>query len=143
MRKILALALLPMVAACATTVPQSSQGTVQPGNPTPRVSVPVPSTRPAPPTGGFIAPRVMDIAGLEGVIGQTAAGLTSRFGAPRLDVIEGDARKLQFAGEPCVLDIYLYPLRPGAEPTATYVDARRTSDALDVDRAACVRALGR
>ena len=58
-------------------------------------------------------------------------------------MIEGDARKLQFAGEPCVLDIYLYPLRPGAEPTATYVDARRTSDALDVDRAACVRALGR
>jgi hypothetical protein len=34
-------------------------------------------------------------------------------------------------------------LRPGAEPVATYVDARRPSDGLDVDRAACVAALQR
>jgi hypothetical protein len=84
----------------------------------------------------------MNLPGLENVIGQSAAGLQARFGAPRLDVREGDARKLQFSGEACVLDVYLYPLRPGAEPTATYVDARRASDALDVDRAACVAALG-
>ena len=79
--------------------------------------------------------------GLEGVIGATASQLQRQFGNPRLDVYEGDARKLQFTGEACVLDIYLYPLRRGVEPTATYVDARRASDALDVDRAACVRAL--
>ena len=50
-------------------------------------------------------------------------------------------RKLQFAGPPCVLDVYLYPLRPGAEPVATHVDARRESDGRDVDRAACIAAL--
>jgi len=58
-------------------------------------------------------------------------------------VLEGDARKLQFVGEACVLDVYLYPMSPGAEPTATYVDARRASDALDVDRIACANALKR
>ena len=142
-RRLFPLVLAPLVAACATTVPQTGEPSVRPGNPAPRVTVPVPSSRPAAPTGSFIPPRVMDVPGLEGVIGQSATGLQAQFGAPRLDVIEGDARKLQFSGEPCVLDIYLYPLRPGAEPTATYVDARRASDALDVDRASCVAALRR
>lgn len=84
----------------------------------------------------------MRAPGLEGVIGVGAAQLERRFGKPRLDVIEGDARKLQFSGEPCVLDIFLYPLQPGASPVATHVEARRASDGRDVDRAACVRALG-
>jgi hypothetical protein len=83
------------------------------------------------------------MAGLEGVIEHNATALLNRFGPPRLDVSEGDMRKLQFAGEACVLDVFLYPLRPGAEPVATYVDARRPSDGLDVDRAACVAALQR
>ena len=39
-------------------------------------------------------------------------------------------RKLQFAGERCVLDVFLYPLREGQEPVATYVEARRASIAL-------------
>ena len=52
-------------------------------------------------------------------------------------------RKLQFSGQACVLDVFLYPLRPGAEPVATYVDARRPSDGVEVDRAACVAALRR
>lgn len=81
--------------------------------------------------------------GLESVIGQNVDGLTRQFGAARLDVFEGDARKLQFISAACVLDVYLYPLRPGARPTATYVDARRASDGLDVDRASCVAALKR
>lgn len=85
----------------------------------------------------------MQAAGLEGVIGQGAAALSRLFGPPRLTVPEGDAVKLQWTGQRCVLDIYLYPLRPGAEPTATHVDARRASDAADVDRAACVAALRR
>lgn len=102
----------------------------------------VPATKPAPPaTGGFRAARVMSAAGLEGVIGADTAALQRQFGAPRLDVWEGDARKLQFSGEACVLDVYLYPPSPGASPTATYVDARRASDGLDVDRASCVKAL--
>lgn len=83
----------------------------------------------------------MNVPGLEGVIGADITGLQRQFGAPRLDVWEGDARKLQFSGEPCVLDVYLYPTRPGATPTATYVDARRASDGLDVDRASCAKAL--
>lgn len=77
------------------------------------------------------------------MIEKDAATLIQEFGPPRLDVHEGDMRKLQFAGEACVLDVYLYPLRPGGEPVATYLDARRPSDGLDVDRAACVAALAR
>ena len=69
--------------------------------------------------------------------------MLNTFGPPRLDVREGDMRKLQFTGEACVLDVFLYPLRPGAEPVATHVEARRTSDGLDVDRAACIAALAR
>ncbi|QDM41125.1 hypothetical protein [Altererythrobacter sp. TH136] len=104
----------------------------------------VPATRPAAPaTGGFRPARVMNLPGLEGVIGADSAGLQRQFGVPRLDVWEGDARKLQFGSEACVLDVYLYPPAPGAAPKATYVDARRSSDGLDVDRAACVKALKR
>ncbi len=77
---------------------------------------------------------------MEGVIGATATELTRQFGAARLDVWEGDARKLQFTGEACVLDIYLYPAAEGREPQASYIDARR-SDGRDVDRAACATAL--
>lgn len=84
----------------------------------------------------------MRAPGLESVIGQSAAQLERRFGHARLDIPEGDARKLQFTGEPCVLDIYLYPLRPGEQPVATHVEARRASDGRAVDRAACVAALG-
>lgn len=79
--------------------------------------------------------------GLEGVIGATAAQLVRQFGEARLDVWEGDARKLQFSGTACVLDIYLYPTSQSREPIAAYVDARRGSDAMPVDRAACVKAM--
>ena len=104
----------------------------------------VPATKPAPPpAAGFRSARVMTLPGLEGVIGADSAALQRQFGPPRLDVHEGDARKLQFSGEACVLDVYLYPPSPGGAPTATYVDARRASDGLDVDRVSCVRALRR
>ncbi|MEO6040686.1 MAG: hypothetical protein ABIP41_02185 [Croceibacterium sp.] len=72
---------------------------------------------------------------------QPAAALVRQFGDPRLDVREGDMRKLQFAGQVCVLDIFLYPLAQGAEPVASYVEARRSSDGQDVDKAACVQSL--
>jgi hypothetical protein len=85
--------------------------------------------------------QIQAVPGLEGVIGAGPAELTRQFGTPRLDVVEGDARKLQFSGEACVLDIYLYPSAPGREPQATYIDARRASDGQDVERTACVRAL--
>ena len=132
--------LLPLaLAACGsvTAIPPAS-------TPAPTRAASVPATRPAPPPAtGFRAAKVMNLPGLEGVIGADSAGLQRQFGAPRLDVWEGDARKLQFSGEACVLDVYLYPPRLGAAPTATYVDARRASDGLDVDRASCVKALKR
>lgn len=85
--------------------------------------------------------QVLSLPGLEGVIGQTEAGLVRQFGPARLEVWEGDARKLQFSGSQCVLDIYLYPDAQGRDPQATYLEARRPSDGQDVDRAACVAAL--
>lgn len=134
---------LGLLAGC-TTVPATTTGTQTPQ--TVREAPPpmaAPPPRVAPSTGGFIAPRIMQVPGLETVIGRNATALANTFGPPRLEVREGDALKLQFTGQACVLDIYLYPLRPGAEPSATYVDARRASDGIDVDRAACVAALRR
>ncbi|MFS0849091.1 hypothetical protein AB3M93_06395 [Novosphingobium panipatense] len=81
--------------------------------------------------------------GLEGVIGANQGQLVRTFGQPRLDVWEGDARKLQFSGTACVLDVFLYPSSTSREPHATYVEARRSSDGQNVDRAACVAALKR
>lgn len=86
-------------------------------------------------------PQFQAMPGLEGVVGASRKDLVRLFGEPRLDVWEGDARKLQFTGAACVLDIYLYPTSNSREPLATFVDARRASDGQDVDRAACVAAL--
>lgn len=89
------------------------------------------------------APKRQVLPGLEGVIGATPDALVRRFGPPRLDVYEGDARKLQFIGVACVLDIYFYPPAAGREVEASYVEARRASDAQDVDDVACVNALSK
>ena len=135
--------LVPLIAGCTAVPPPS-----QPPTRTPPVVRPpstgVPPTRPIqPPQVGFRAPQILRLPGLEGVIEQTSAGLARQFGNPRQEVAEGDMRKLQFAGTACVLDVFLYPLREGGEPVATYVDARRPSDGAEVDRAACVQALRR
>jgi hypothetical protein len=84
-------------------------------------------------------PAVMAPQGLEGVIGQDAGTLTQRFGAPRIDLAEGDARKLQFAGRSCVLDIFLYPVTAGQAPTAAHVEARLRQGGTEADRGACIR----
>ncbi|MEM7779678.1 MAG: hypothetical protein AAF697_04700 [Pseudomonadota bacterium] len=81
--------------------------------------------------------------GLDSIIGASANTLTARFGAPRLNRIEGDARKLQFVGEGCVLDIYLYPLQAGGAPVATHVEARAQQGGGVIDRARCIAALTR
>ena len=74
-------------------------------------------------------------------MGRNARALTSLLGSPGLDIREGSARKLQFAGPVCVLDAYLYPPRSGSsEPVVTHVDAR-LPDGRDMDRASCVAAL--
>lgn len=85
-------------------------------------------------------PTTYNTAGLETVVGRTAAYLQANFGRPDLDVREGKARKLQFASPVCVLDAYLYPAKGGGEPIVTYVDARKP-DGTDFDRASCVAAL--
>jgi hypothetical protein len=121
---------LPLLAACAST----SATTTTSGATTP-TPVRTPVRRTPPPA------MVQALPGTEGVIGTSRADLLRQFGPARLDVWEGDARKLQWSGQACVLDVYLYPKSAGAEPQATYVDARRTSDGRDVDRAACIAAM--
>lgn len=129
-------AILPLLAACGGT------STAQP--PIQSVSArPVPATKPPRPQKTWQSPKIMNLPGLEGVIGANAATLGRQFGQARLDIWEGDVHKLQFSGNACVLDVYLYPPAPKSEPTATYVDARRPSDGQDVDRASCVAALRR
>lgn len=88
------------------------------------------------------APPTYSLRGLEDVMGADARALERQFGTPALDVREGNARKLQFAGPVCVLDTYLYPPARGGEAVVTYVDAR-LPDGRDVDRASCVAAMGR
>jgi hypothetical protein len=91
-----------------------------------------------------LPPPVPDetVRDLASVMGRGARALADQFGTPGLDVREGDARKLQFLGPTCVLDIYLYPPRGGGDPVATHVDAR-LPDGRDTDRAECVAALSR
>ena len=134
---LLALLLTPLLAACGSGGVKTAAST--PGKPRQPavVAVRTPVHSPPPRAKVFAAP------GLEGVIGADTGDLVRQFGPARLDVWEGDARKLQFTGNACVLDVYLYPPSPGAPPEATYVDARRASDGQDVDRAACVTALKR
>lgn len=126
-----------LLAGCSGAVP-SSKG---PG----RLPAPgrTPATRPAtrlPTPQPRPAPTIQVAPGLEGVIGADGDALVRQFGAPRLDIKEEDARKLQWSGTACILDVYLYPPQAGGRPTATYVDARR-GDGREVDRAACVAAL--
>lgn len=102
-------------------------------------SQPAPAPAPVRTAGVVRVPQVMAPRGLGGVIGQEADRLTRRFGEPRIDLAEGDARKLQFSGATCVLDIYLYPMSPGAEPTAAHVDARLRQGGSAVDPGACIR----
>lgn len=135
----LALALTPLLAACGSGsggVKTATSNPVKPQQPA-VVAVRAPVHTAPPRAKIFAAP------GLEGVIGADPDDLTRQFGPARLDVWEGDARKLQFTGNACVLDVYLYPPSPGAPPEATFVDARRASDGQDVDRASCVAALKR
>lgn len=131
-----ALAVMSLILSACASTGGAERGTTRP----PKSSVRV---RPATPQRVPPVARVQSLPGLEGVIGSTANELTRQFGNPRLDVYEGDVRKLQFSGQPCVLDIYLYPAPSSREPRATYVDARRSSDGRDVDRARCVASLRR
>lgn len=133
----LALGIALLMAGCASAVPPPRPAATPP--PAPQAAGPVA----APSSATFIAPTIMRQPGLESVIGADARRLAELFGPPRLTVPEGDAVKLQFAGTACVLDIFLYPLRPGGQPAATHVEARNPADGKDTDRAACIAVLRR
>lgn len=96
------------------------------------------SSAPRPSTPAFRAPTAMGTAGLEGIIGEPAGSLVRRFGEARIDLTEGDARKLQFTSDRCVLDVFLYPLESNAEPVATHVVARERKGGGVTDRAGCI-----
>lgn len=119
-------ALALMASACAST-PQS----------------PVASAPASVPGTGFRAPSMMQGPGVDSVIGEGAGNLTRRFGAARIDLVEGDARKLQFASEACVLDIYLYPMNAGAPPVASHVEARQRQGGGPFERADCIAQIER
>ena len=141
MRKAAAVLTLALLASGCVSGPKVSGGRMVR---TDTVSKPPPvQTVPAASSAQFRAPTMQRIAGLDAIIGQNATGLANLFGGPRLDVAEGDARKLQFSGRACVMDVYLYPLQPGGEPRATHVETRRASDGREVDRASCAAALKR
>ncbi len=124
-----------MLASCGGGA-TSSGGPAQVRSVAPPIRTAVP--RPAPVRRP--SAQIQTIPGLESVIGADALQLGRIFGTPRLDLIEDDARKLQWTGTACILDVYLYPQPGSSRVTATYVDARR-GDGRDVDRAACVAAL--
>ena len=126
------------LSACATSGQQTAAPPPPPRDVSPQV---IPPTAPVASSAGFIAPQILEGPGLGGIIRESMATVTARFGTARLDTREGDMRKLQYRGEPCVLDVYFYPLAPGAEPVATWVEARRSSDGEAVDRYACIQAL--
>lgn len=101
----------------------------------PRIAV-VPTAEAATPAQVTVkAPPASDVAS---IIGEGARSLTGRFGSARIDLTEGQARKLQFVGQDCVLDIYLYPVAAGTDPVATHVDARLRRDGSDTDKARCI-----
>ena len=84
-----------LLSACASggAGPGSAKG------PGARAPLRVPASAPPP------RPRVLAAPGLDGVIGARFSEVVDQFGPARLEVWEGDARKLQFTGSACVLDV--------------------------------------
>ena len=81
------------------------------------------------------------MAALTTVMGASANALVAQFGRPQLDVSEGTARKLQFAGPICVLDAYLYPPKSGrGDSTVTFAETRQR-DGKPIDQSSCAAAL--
>jgi len=125
-RTALAMMALSFVSAC-----------VAPSNPPPRTGTA------AAPTERFRAAPTMRGFGIDSVVGRRAQDLLNRFGEARIDLGEGDARKLQFASNRCVLDVFLYPRAAGGEPVASYVEARDRRTGVDTDRATCIADVAR
>lgn len=95
-----------------------------------------------PPVAAAPSPTVVRPVQNNSLIGRSADAVGRLFGKPRLDVTEGAARKLQYEGSACVIDIYFYAPRAGADAVATHVDAR-TPDGRNAEPESCVAALRR
>jgi hypothetical protein len=93
--------------------------------------------RQAPPPAPVSEPKPEETSSL---VGLSAQELVGRFGAPALQVREGSSLKLQFRGQRCVMDAYLYPSGSSGSLKVTHVDTRLPSGG-DIDQAACVFAL--
>lgn len=126
MRPVLALAMLSIMASGCTATnaeagPRNTASTLPP---------------PPPSSGTF------DTRGLETILNKRDDELVALFGVPRLDIIEGQARKLQFTNERCALDIYLYPPQnnAGSERRSNYAEAR-DRDGNAADPRACINDL--
>lgn len=132
MRKIAVLSILLTLPACAGGgfIPAPSNAPVFQGG----GNAPAAATAPAP---------IRQNVGPADIIGLSAETLTARFGQTRIDLAEGDARKLQFAGSSCVLDIYLYPTQRGTQPVASHVAARLRNGGTSVDAVACAAEIQR
>ncbi|MGH6650360.1 MAG: hypothetical protein ACREB7_04430 [Sphingopyxis sp.] len=102
----------------------------------------VPPRSAPPPVTAAPAPTIVRPVQSNSLIGQSPDAAQRLFGKPRLDVTEGAARKLQFEGTACVIDIYFYAPRAGASPVATHVDAR-TPDGRNAELGSCVETLRR
>jgi hypothetical protein len=111
MRRIIALSLSLLLAACATR-PEQAQ---------------VPQSTPVQPEQSS-------------VIGLTAQELVGRYGSPALQIHEGNSLKLQFRGRRCVMDAYLYPSGGVGTLKVTHVDTRLPTGG-DIDQAACIFSL--
>lgn len=114
MRCSIALVLTLMVAACAPRPQQVSAPTLPP-------VVEVPEEQ-------------------NSLSGLTAQELVGRYGAPALQIREGNSLKLQFRGPRCVMDAYLYPSGNSGTLKVTHVDTRLPSGG-DIDQAACIFSL--
>lgn len=135
MRKaIAALLMATLVSACSTGAGRTpilgpTAARALPSAPIPQRQ---PNTQPARPS------QPQREVGFEGVIGARASVLIGELGKPRIDLLERDARKLQFASENCVIDIFLYPASPGAEPVATHIQARQRAGGASADAGRCL-----
>lgn len=73
------------------------------------------------------------------LIGLTGNELVSRFGNPTLQIREGNSFKIQFRGQLCVLDAFLYP-STGAQFRVTHVETRSRAGTA-TNQADCIRTL--
>jgi hypothetical protein len=101
---------------------------------------PRPAPEPAPAPVAPVRPAAPSEHDHRTVNGMTVGELIQHFGKPRLQIIEGEGTKLQFAGPNCVLDVYLYPPAGGGTPRATLIEARN-SQGSDVSAQACAAAI--